>query len=299
MSTQHKFLGILLAGIIGLLYAGPGDAGVAFFRIPVDARVVGMGEAAVSYIDNASALYYNHACLTNIQKLNFLFMHNAWLLGMNHEYLAGAFNLQKIGTFGIAFNYWGSGSIPGITIRGDTIPGYNFNATDWTINIGYGKEIKDLCLGVGFKYLNEKNESLSTSSFGIDIGSMYKTPLRGLNIGVSCSNLGSSVKLDEESFPLPIIARFGWKFNIKDFNIAQDFIFSNADKIGVGVGFEYWIAQVMALRLGYRSGSDYGGISGLRAGFGILLKGFGIDYSVAPYGKLGISHRFSLTFSKS
>ena len=77
---------------------------------------------------------------------------------------------------------------------------------------------------------------------------------------------------------------------------AQDFIISNADNLGVAVGAEYWVAEIMALRLGYRNGSDVDGISGLRAGLGIVLKGFGLDYGFAPYGRLGLTHRFSLSF---
>ncbi len=283
-----------ILGITVLLNAGPGDAGAAFLRIPVDARIVALGEAGVSYIDNASALYYNPAGLVYVPKFNFLFMHNAWLLGMNHEYLACAFNLKNIGTLGIAFNYWGSGSIQGVTIRGDTIPGYYFSASDWTINLGYAKKIRDLFVGMGFKYLSEKNESLSTRAMAVDMGAIYCTPLKDLNIGLSFSNLGTSLKLDQENFPLPLLVRLGWKYNIRDFNITQDFLFSNGDKMGVGAGVEYWIAKMLALRLGYRTGSDYDGFSGLRAGFGILLKGLGIDYGVAPYGRLGISHRLSI-----
>ncbi|MGQ9665601.1 MAG: PorV/PorQ family protein [bacterium] len=285
---------IVFFAFFSLTSGAPGDAGALFLKIPVDARVAGMGEAGVAYIDNASALYYNPAGLAYIPKLNFLFMHNAYLLQMNHEYVAAAFNLKNTATLGLALNYWGSGSIQGITIRGDTIPGYNFSAKDWTMNLGCGKEFKELSFGVGFKYLSEKHESLSTSSFGLDIGAIYKTPLSGLNIGLSFSNFGTSVKLDQESFPLPLIVRVGWRYNKKDFNIAQDFIISNSDKFGIGAGMEYLFAQLLALRMGYRSGSDYDGLSGVRAGFGLLLKGFSIDYGVAPYGKLGISHRFSI-----
>ncbi|MEO0162162.1 MAG: PorV/PorQ family protein [candidate division WOR-3 bacterium] len=295
MPIRNKILQLFMAlGIAIMLYAGPGDAGAAFLRIPVDARVVGMGEAGVSYIDNPSALYYNPAGIAYIHKFGILFMHNAWLLGMNHEYLAGTFNLKNIGTFGMAFNYWGSGEIQGVTIRGDTIPGYYFSASDWVISLGYARQFQNFSLGIGFKYLSEKNESLSTSAMAIDIGSIYKTPLKGLDLGLSFSNLGTSVKLDQESFALPLLVRLGWRYNIKDFNITQDFIFSNGDNFGFGAGVEYWVAQILSLRFGYRTGSDYDGLSGLRAGFGVLLKGFGIDYGVAPYGKLGISHRFSL-----
>ncbi|MCK4673569.1 hypothetical protein KAT67_06260, partial [candidate division WOR-3 bacterium] len=66
---MKKLIIILLITIINLLYAGPGDAGAAFLKIPVDARVCGMGEASVAYIDNASALYYNPAGLGKIKSI--------------------------------------------------------------------------------------------------------------------------------------------------------------------------------------------------------------------------------------
>lgn len=293
---MNKFLGILLVGVIGLVYAGPGDAGAAFLKIPVDARVVGLGEASAGYIDNASALYYNPAGLGKISTVDLLFMHNEWLLGMNHEYLASAFNLKKIGTFGISFNYWGSGEIQGVTIRGDTIPGYYFSASDWTFNIGYGRDFRDFSLGIGFKFLSEHNESLSASAIGFDFGGMYKPPVKGLETGLSITNIGTSLKLDQESFPLPILVRLGWKYRLQNLGFAQDFIFSNGDKFGIALGAEYLIAEIMALRLGYKTGSDVAGISGLRTGLGILIRGFGLDYAFAPYGKLSLTHRFSISF---
>lgn len=293
-----RIITILLTTLLCLLYAGPGDAGVALLKIPVDASIVGMGEAGVANVSKASALYYNPAGLGKIQGIDVMTMHNIWLLGMSHEYLGLGFKLKALGTTGISFNYWNSGTIQGITIRGDTVPGYYFSAKNWILNLGFGKEIKDFSIGFSFKFISEKNESLSTSAMGFDLGTVYKLPIKGLNLGISLSNLGTEVHLDQESFPLPIICRAGWNYTIKNLHFAQDFILSNADKLGVGIGAENWIAEIMALRLGYRTGSDYSGLSGLRAGFGISLKNFGIDYAVSPYGKLGISHRISLYFRK-
>jgi len=294
---------LILSVIISLItttnfvFAGSGDAGAAFLKIPVDAKVCAMGEAGVAYIDNASALYYNPSGLEKVKTFNILFMHNAWLLGMNHEYFAGAYNFKKIGTFGIAFNYWGSGDIQGVTIRGDTIPGYYFSASDWTINIGYGQNFGGLSFGGGFKFLSEHNESLSTSAIGFDIGAMFKPQIAGLGIGASISNIGTSIELDQEGFPLPVLIRLGWRYNLAKFGFTQDLIFSNADKLGIGLGMEYQVAEILAIRFGYRTGSDVNGLSGLRAGLGISLKGFGINYAVAPYGKLGTSHRISIFFT--
>jgi len=285
---------VVLVTAISLLYAGAGDAGAAFLKIPVDARVVGMGEAAAAYVDDASALYYNPAGLAKIEKIDLLFMHSEWLLGMNHEYFAGAFAIEKIGTFGLSFNYWGAGTMPGVTIRGDTT--YEFSMYDWTANLGYARDFGKLDLGFGFKFLSEKNESLSTWAVALDFGGMYDLPIKGLQAGISLSNIGTSLKLDQDSYALPILLRFGWRYNFMNLGFAQDLIISNADDLGVALGAEYWIAEMMALRLGYRNGSDVDGLSGLRAGLGIALKGFGLDYGFAPYGKLGLTHRFSLSF---
>ncbi len=286
---------IFLATVPWFLYGGAGDAGVAFLRVPVDARIVGIGEASVSFIDNASAMFYNPAGLGKISSIDLVFMHNAWLMGMNHEYFSSAFAIKKIGTFGLSFNYLSSGSIPVITIRGDST-GDTFSASDWTASIGYAGKIGDLSLGCSFKYLRESNEEFGASSMSVDIGAAYDLPIKGLKTGLSVANLGTGLRLDQERFPLPIIFRLGWRYDLGKLGFTQDFIISNADQIGFALGAEYWIANILALRAGYRSGSGTEGISGLRSGVGLKIKGFGLDYAVAPYGKLGLTHRVSLSF---
>lgn len=274
-----------------LVYA---SSGAAFLKIPVDAKICGIGEAAAAYVDNASALFYNPAGLANIKSFNLLFMHNEWLLDMNHEYVAAGFGAENIGTFGLSFNYWGSGEMQGITIRGDTIPGYLFSASSWSLNFGYGKAFGKFAFGLGFKFIGETNESLSTSAYAGDIGGMYDLPISGLMIGGSVSNLGTNLKLDQETYSLPILGRLGWRYDYKFIGITQDFIFS--ENFGVAIGAEYRIRDIMALRLGYRTGSNTEGFSNLRAGLGVFLKGFGFDYALAPYGKLGMTHRISISF---
>lgn len=274
-----------------LVYA---SSGAAFLKIPVDAKICGIGEAAAAYVDNASALFYNPAGLANIKSFNLLFMHNEWLLDMNHEYVAAGFGAENIGTFGLSFNYWGSGEMQGITIRGDTIPGYLFSASSWSLNFGYGKAFGKFAFGLGFKFIGETNESLSTSAYAGDIGGMYDLPISGLMIGGSVSNLGTNLKLDQETYSLPILGRLGWRYDYKFIGITQDFIFS--ENFGVAIGAEYRIRDIMALRLGYRTGSNTEGFSNLRAGLGVFFKGFGFDYAFAPYGKLGMTHRISISF---
>ncbi|MYB63786.1 hypothetical protein F4X73_03765 [Candidatus Poribacteria bacterium] len=58
--------------------------------------------------------------------------------------------------------------------------------------------------------------------------------------------------------------------------------------------------NILQLRSGYiykLGGNDLGAMSGLRAGFGLTLRRFQIDYALVPYGTLGLTNRFSLIAS--
>jgi hypothetical protein len=275
------------------------NTGAAFLKIPVGPRVVGMGEAAVAYIDDASALFYNPAGLANVPTFSALFAHNQGFLDMNQEYVAGVYGSEGLGKFGLALDYWGSGSIQGISIRGETIPGYVFSATDWSLDLGYARSFSDFSVGLGLKLIREQNESLSTSAVALDAGAMYKTPLKGLQAGVSVANLGTKAKLYEESYSLPLEGRLGWRYDISVIGVMQDFILSGTEKPGIAAGLECRPVQILAIRAGYRTGSDYDGFSGLRAGLGLNWHGIGVDYAFAPYGKLGASHRVAISYGAS
>jgi hypothetical protein len=272
------------------------NTGVAFLKIPVGPRAVGLGEAAVSYIDDASALYYNPAGIANVPSFDLLLSHNQWFLSMNHEYVAGVYGLEEVGKFGLAFDYWGSGSIQGVNIRGETIPGYVFSAADWSLTAGYGRSFSDVAFGFGLKLIHQQMESLSSSAWAFDVGAMYKTPLEGLKVGGSVTNVGPMTQLYDEVYGLPVQGRLGWRYDYSIIGVTQDFIISETEKPGIAAGVECKPVEFVALRVGYRTGSDYAGFSGLRAGLGIAWQGIGVDYALAPYGKLGMTHRISLSY---
>ena len=295
---------VLLLFLPVLALAG---TGVSFLKIPVGPRVVGMGEAGVAWIDDASALYYNPAGLANVPTFDVLLSHNQWLLDMNHEYVAGVYGFEGIGKFGLAFDYWGSGAIQGINIRGETIPGYVFSAADWSLALGYARSITDFSFGLGAKFIHQQMESLSASTWAFDVGVHYLTPLEGLKVGAAVANVGPMTELYQEIYAMPTQARLGWRYDRAIAGLAlgvtQDFIFSDEGSgiggrgLGLGAGVECRPIEFVALRVGYRTGSDYAGFSGLRAGLGLSWQGIGVDYAFAPYGRLGASHRISISYN--
>lgn len=296
-----KRLAVLLFAVAPALVLA--NTGVAFLKIPVGPRVVGMGEAAAAYIDDASALYYNPAGIANVPSFDLLLSHNQWFLGMNHEYVAGVYGIEEVGRFGLAFDYWGSGSIQGVNIRGETIPDYLFSAADWSLAAGYGRSFGDVAFGFGLKFIHQQMESLSSSAWAFDVGAMYKTPLEGLKVGGSVTNVGPMTQLYDEVYGLPVQGHLGWRYDVYfepvRLGVTQDFIISETEKPGIAAGVECKPVEFVALRVGYRTGSDYAGFSGLRAGLGISWQGIGVDYAFAPYGKLGMTHRISLSYRGS
>jgi hypothetical protein len=275
------------------------STGAAFLKIPVGPRVVGTGEAAVAYIDDASALFYNPAGIADVPSFDLVLAHNQWLLDMNHEYVAGVYGTEELGKFGLAFDYWGSGAIQGINIRGETIPDYIVSAADWSFDLGYARSLSNLSLGLGLKLIHQQHESLSTSAWAFDAGAMYKTPLNGLKVGASVANIGTKAKLYEESYSLPLQTRLGWRYDYRIVGVTQDFVLSENEKPGIAAGMECRPVELIALRVGYRTGSDYDGFSGLRTGLGLSWHGIGVDYAFAPYGRLGASHRISISYRKA
>jgi hypothetical protein len=71
----------------------------------------------------------------------------------------------------------------------------------------------------------------------------------------------------------------------------------------VKFGTEYWVAPLLALRLGYNSGgselkTDYGSdiLAGASAGVGFSLKKYFLDYSIQPMVDLGFTHAVTLSY---
>jgi hypothetical protein len=286
---------LLLAS--GLAFGGAGGSGAAFLKLPVDARAVAMGEAFTAQAQGATSLYWNPAGLAKVPRFDLAAMHNVYLMSTFQDYAAGAYTHPSWGSFGLSLNYWGSGSISGTDSVGNSTG--SFSANDLAVTGGYARKVgKNMSLGLGLKFISEKNENASGTAFALDLGGLYEIPAQGLVLGASVSNLGSQMKLVEKGYPLPLTFRAGGAYALPKLPLrfAADLTAPNDGSVGAGLGTEYLAAKRFALRAGYRSGSDLHGLSGLRAGAGFVYQGFGLDYAFTPYGELGMTHRVSLSF---
>jgi len=287
----------LLSLVAGTGYAGAGESGAAFLKLPVDARAVAMGEAFTAQAQGATSLYWNPAGLAKVPRFDLAAMHNVYLMSTFQDYAAGAYTHPSWGSFGLSLNYWGSGSISGTDSVGNNTG--SFSANDLAVTGGYARKVgKNMSLGLGVKFISEKNENASGTAFALDLGGLYEVPAQRLVLGASVSNLGSQMKLVEKGYPLPLTFRAGGAYALPKLPLrfAADLTAPNDGSVSAGLGTEYLATKMFALRAGYRTGSNLHGLSGLRAGAGFAYQGFGLDYAFAPYGELGMVHRVSLSF---
>lgn len=285
----------LLVTALPLWGGEPGSAGAAFLKLGVDGRAIGMGEAHTGLTGNVNAMYWNPAGLAAITSAQLAFMHNFHFLDMRHDYLGLGLPFGTSGSIGIAAYYWTSGTIMGCDEYG--MPTEEFSAWDLGIGLSYAHSVSPyVSAGATLKAILEKNEEEGGSALAMDAGALLKPPVAGLSVGMAVKNLGTKLKLVEESYPLPLTVRLGaaWQVPVTGLALAADLAVANDDGPSVSAGVEYTIARMLALRLGYRTGSDLGALAGLRAGCGFRFEMIGLDYAFAPYGDLGNSHRISL-----
>ncbi|MDI6704555.1 MAG: hypothetical protein QME40_07790, partial [bacterium] len=101
---------------------------------------------------------------------------------------------------------------------------------------------------------------------------------------------------------LPLNIKAGAAYPIRNFLFALDVNKPIDNEMNFSLGIESWWFKILALRAGYKLGTDnklseHTEIAtGWSAGVGFNFKSFQLDYAYVPYGDLGDTSRVSLLF---
>jgi hypothetical protein len=275
-----------------------GTAGLAFLKLGIGARAVGMGEAFVASADDATALFWNPAGLCQISGVHLGLMHAEWFQDVRLEYM-GAVLGRAEDAFGLSFTFNTAGQIE----RRDqptALPLGTFSAHDLALSGSYARRAgQSLSLGATLKILYEKIHLDDGWGWAGDAGFLYHTPLQGVMAGGSISNLGPQMKLRQEKFKLPTSYRLGLsyrpaflRFPETGVILAADLVKPVDNRLRFHWGGELGWRRLAALRAGYDLGYDEKSFS---AGVGVSQGRWRIDYAFVPYSSaLGDTHRISL-----
>jgi|SRR5690554_1961434 len=335
MKSLYKSIFITIALLITSLSLNAqtiktGTTAAAVLKLNVGPRAIGMGGAYTAVSNDITAMYWNPGGTANINRNEAFFNHTALYADMSYDYAALASHISDFGTVGVFVSVLNAIDQEIVrTVERPEGTGEFFDAGAIVIGLNYSRYLTDnFAIGFNFKYINETIWHMSSTGFGIDIGTMYKIPvLNELRIAASISNFGtkmqlagrdvttiinsgaggnnlinSNIELDE--FDLPLLFRFGISNDIirseeSRLTLAVDAIHPNDHTEYLNAGLEYGWQDIIFLRAGYNSLLEKNTEEGLTLGFGLqyrivdLVK-VGIDYAYQDYGRLTEVHYFSL-----
>jgi hypothetical protein len=306
-----------------------GTVGAQFLKIGMGARYVGMGEASVACVNDAYAMYWNPAGLTQLSKVNLSLTNVDWIGDVQLNYVTFGKPLGDYAACGVSLTALSMGQMEVTTVEEPEGTGETFTASSYSLALGYGRKLTDrFSVGISGKYIWERISEERASGFAFDFGTLFYTGFKSLRMGMNISNLGSEMKVDGpeldsyynpepgnpnydnvksklavDPYDLPLTFRLG---------LAYDLIESPESKLTVSVeakhpndnlqqasfGGEYLWRDVLSLRAGYKFNYEE---EGLTLGGGVKLKAgkktnLDINYAWADFSRLQSVHRFSLGF---
>ncbi|MCU0342853.1 MAG: PorV/PorQ family protein [Ignavibacterium sp.] len=286
-----------------------------FLKIGVGGRASAMGDAFVAIANDASALYWNPAGLTQFSENQVMFAHNQWVVDINHDFLGAVYHLDDGNTLGISLISLSMDEMKVTTEYAPFGTGEYFGFSDLAIAISYSKKMTDqFSFGGTVRYIEESLDKLKMRGIMIDLGTYYWTGLGSTRFAVTVTNFGNDLAPDGEvvlvgnrtnaewqSFSPPTMFRIG--FALEPYEDDENRVTTsiqlnhpNDNSENVSIGAEYVWNNMFFARAGYKINVDEQNYSfGAGVNIPVSMANIGVDYAYANFARLGSAHRFSIT----
>lgn len=280
----------------------------AFLRIPTDARGVVLGHSMAALARGTEAMRWNPAALGFLDSKEAAFTHIQYYQDVKIENASFAYPMEESGLAANVF-YLNPGTLDGRDTGGNATGDFTFY--NLVGAIGYGRKIftrnegAEVTVGASVKIVQEKIADSQYQNPALDVGAVV-SPWDDTYMGFSLRNFASS----KADFPKEVLAGASRVF-FRSFTAGAGVRYTNDSPLRYSVSGEYKMPQYPAMiRAGYQThdsldsstDSDIsafrsGSIAGLTMGAGFeyippVLQGvkLQLDYAMAPFGSLGISH---------
>ncbi len=285
--TLNRKLIILICGLA--LFSSPlyaefqktGTTGFVFLEIPVTPRYTALGEVGIT-LPNAGSegLFINPALIAgHSRRQDLLFTYSQWYVDISQQALAYTYHHPIMGTFGIQALYFDYGSMektvnPTANQTGSYISLGTFSANSMLVGLSFGRHLTDkFAFGSSIKYAREKIDHYDTDNFMVDIGFLYYTGFHSLRIGAFLQNFGLETKYAIEKFKMPQLLKLGLSAEVwgeladpYHATVLIEAVHPNDADERIHVGSEWLLADILALRAGYKFGYQN---EGFTTGFGL------------------------------
>jgi hypothetical protein len=262
-----------------------------------------MGEAYVALADDAGGIVYNPAGMVAMHRNSVQFTHTAWF---KDSYMESLYIVRAIRP---SFFMGGIFSVVGLPTQQltsaaapnpDPLQSFDvlgsFNPFDLRAGVAIASQLGDNWkLGGNLNVTSQSIASSMAVGLGLDLGVIWATPIRKLNLGLSAQNMGFSVPLYKESFGLPFYARLGASYQAHPralFSLEADMPGDNA--FGGSIGAEFNRDHLVFFRTGWRYDNIFNPVS---LGMGFKVGNSMLDLVWVPAGELGHTYRLSLALN--
>ncbi|MCU0452027.1 MAG: PorV/PorQ family protein [Bacteroidetes bacterium] len=291
-----------------------GTATAQFLKIPVGARAAAMGESFIAVANDASALYWNPAGITQFDRHEVIVAHTEWLVDVRHQFFGAVYHLSAEDAIGLALTSVHTDDMPVTTEFQPAGTGSYFRFSDLAVGVTYARKLTpQFSAGATVRYIEETLDVLSMRGVMVDLGTYYWMGLGTARFSAVISHFGNQIRptgriesltgdseSDFQEFSPPTMFRFGFAF--EPINEAEHMLTTsiqlnhpNDNSENISLGAEYLWMKTFALRVGYRLNVEE---QGLTFGGGVAtdldIVGLTFDYGYAAFGRLGAVHRVTL-----
>lgn len=291
-----------------------GTAAAQFLKIGVGARAAGMGESFVAVSNDASALYWNPAGITQSTGNEIIVSHTSWLVDIRHQFVGAVVHLSPDDAVGVSLTSVHMDDMPVTTELQPQGNGDFFRFGDLAVGVTYGRKMTpQFSFGGTVRYFVETLDVLTMRGLVLDFGTYYWMGLGSARFSAVVSQFGNQVSpsgsltllngqaVDRfQEFSPPTTFRFGFAFEplleeYQSITTAVQLNHPNDNSENLAFGVEYQWMKTLYARGGYKLNVDEQSFS---LGGGVVTSidfvGVNLDYSYTAFGRLGGVHRISM-----
>ena len=302
---RFKWMGLVLA--LTCAAAAPplradqqlvGTTAANFLKIPPPARPAAMGQAFTALSDDQSALYYNPAGAASIFQNQVAFTHVEWFQNIFLEQLGAVLDFGRLGNFGLGLDWLDAGDIERTSRNDPSNPDPLQRYTDLGSFQPYDLAVTGLYAfqpfdnwnaGISINLLNQAIDSNKAWGFNLNLGAQRTNLWDHVDLGLEAQNLGTQLSVGATPFLEPLTFRAGaaGHYLNRKLTLSVDVTQPTDNSTEPSFGAEYWVADILAMRAGWRGGYA----SQMTLGLGFKVGLFLLDYAWQPYAELGSTQR--------
>lgn len=277
-----------------------GAAGARFLNLAPDARSAALGGAGGAAPADAAAMTLNPAALAALGEGSLSFSHAEHLGLFRHESLGFARPLRSGAALGASLALLTQRALARYDNTGVEAGG-SFSPSDLAFGAGYARTADGWSWGGALKLIRQSIDDESAAGPALDLGVL--TRLGPAMAGASLLNLGPELRMRSVSYPLPTALRLAGAWRARtDSLLAADLVWPRDGAPSLRLGAEWRPGGKDAravLRAGFRTdrAAELGALAGFGVGLGLRLgAGVAADFAFTPFGALGESYRFGLSW---